>query len=327
MTTCLVVEPIHPAGIELLTAAGVAVRKLAPAERATVIREIADVEAVITRSSGLTAAEIDAAPRLLVVGNHGVGTNRIDVARASERGIAVVNTPGANAQSVAELTLALALAVAWKIPGADRATRAADAGFKFSQRFGELSGRVLGLVGFGDIGRRVAAIFRGAFGSEVIVWSPSIPRADIVGAGYEAAVWLDDLLARADIVSVHTGWSPEKAGMIGMAELARMKPGAMLLVTSRGGIVDETALADALRAGRIAGAGLDVLAQEPLAADHPLRGLENLVLTPHIGGSSEEGLERTAVALVRGVLDVLAGERPKHLVDPAMWARRRRPPA
>jgi D-3-phosphoglycerate dehydrogenase / 2-oxoglutarate reductase len=321
--TCLVVEPIHPAGIAMLDAAGVRVRALPLAERAAVVREIADVEAVITRSSGLTAAEIEAAPRLRVIGNHGVGTNRIDVATASRLGIAVVNTPGANAQSVAELTLALALAAAWRIPGADRAARAADTGFKFQNRFGELSGKALGIVGFGDIGRRVAGIFRGAFGSRVLVWSPSVAAAEIAAAGCEPAASLDDLLARADIVSVHTGWAPEKAGMIGERELARMKPGAILLVTSRGGIVDEAALAEALGSGHLGGAGLDVLAQEPLAKNHPLRGVENLVLTPHIGGSSQEGLERTAIALVRGVLDVLDGERPNHLVDPAMWAQRR----
>ncbi len=323
MKTCLVVEPIHPTGIAMLDAAGVRVRALGLAERSRVAAEIASVEAVITRSSGLSASEIEAGERLLVIGNHGVGTNRIDVAAASRLGIAVVNTPGANAQSVAELTLALALAVAWKVPGADRAARAADTGFKFQNRFGELSGKTLGIVGFGDIGRRVAAIFRGAFGSRVLVWSPSVPAAEVAAAGCEASVSLDDLLARTDIVSVHTGWSPEKAGMIGAAELSRMQPGSSLLVTSRGGIVDEAALAEALRSGHLGGAGLDVLAQEPLAENHPLRDVPNLVLTPHIGGSSQEGLERTAISLVRGVLDVLAGERPEHLVDPAMWPRRR----
>jgi D-3-phosphoglycerate dehydrogenase len=321
--TCLVVEPIHPAGIAMLDAAGVRVRALPLAERPRVAEEIASVEAVITRSSGLSAAEIEAGERLLVIGNHGVGTNRIDVAAASRLGVAVVNTPGANAQSVAELTLALALAVAWKIPGADRAARDADRSFKFQSRFDELSGRTLGIVGFGDIGRRVAGLFRGAFGMPVLVWSPSVPASAIAAAGCEAAVSLNDLLSRVGIVSVHTGWSAEKAGMIGAARLARMKPGAILLVTSRGGIVDEAALAEALRSGHLGGAGLDVLAEEPLAKDHPLRGVENLVLTPHIGGSSQEGLQRTAIALVRGVLDVLAGERPEHLVDPAMWARRR----
>ncbi|WP_051630314.1 NAD(P)-dependent oxidoreductase [Afifella pfennigii] len=308
MSLCLLTEPIHPAGIERLEAAGIAVRLATRPEAEIVAAEIAEADAVITRGFGLAAQAMDRAPRLKVIGSHGVGTDAIDVAHATRLGIAVVNSPEANRQAVAEHVFALMLALAKRLAAADAAARRGDFAFKHHASIGDLAGKVLGVVGFGGIGRRVAAIGRAGFAMKVLVLSDSAGEGEIEAAGFRRAASLHALLAEADIVSLHRTLRPATRGMIGQGELRAMRPGAILLNTARGDLLDEAALADALRQGRLAGAGLDVFAQEGMRKDCPLLRAPNCILTPHIAGSSQAALRGTAEEIAGRIVAVLAGE-------------------
>lgn len=320
---CLIVQPIDPVGWAVLRAAGIEPVSASSSDDATVAHEIRDAIAVITRSAGLAGASIDAALALRVIGNHGTGLDPVDVPRATAHGVPVVSTPEANVASVAELAVTLALAVAKNVVAADRASRSGDVGFKYGARIQELTGKTLGVVGFGRIGRRTAEAFVRGFGMSLLVHAPSARPEAIELAGGRACS-LDELLAESDVVSLHVPLRPSTRGLIGAPELARMQPTAILVNTARGAVVDEKALAAALRSGRLAGAGLDVLETEPVARDHPLLALPNVILTPHIGGSSHEAARRTAESVARQVVDVLQDRRPTHLVNPEVWTRRRR---
>jgi D-3-phosphoglycerate dehydrogenase / 2-oxoglutarate reductase len=321
---CLVLQPIHPDGLALLRAEGIEPVAASASDMATVAGEIAGAVAVITRSAGLSRAAIDAAPGLRVIGSHGIGVDRVDVEHAAALGIPVVHTPHANVESVAELAVALALAVAKQLRPADRAARAGDAGFKYVAPLRELAGKTLGIVGFGRIGRRTAEMFTQAFRMRLLVHDPSVPPGTVEALGGRACGSLEELLAQSDVVSLHVPLRPSTRGMIDARRLALMRPSAILINTARGAVIDEAALVAALRAGRLAGAGLDVFAAENLGPDDPLAGLDNVVLTPHIGGSSDEAARRTALSVASQVVDVLLGRRPDHLVGPDTWARRRR---
>lgn len=318
---CYIVQPIHPVGSELLTAAGFTPRLASKPDMATVAREIGDAVAVLTRSAGLDATAMDAAPRLRAIGSHGVGVNAIDVVHATARGIPVFNTPDANRVAVAEHTLALMLAVARRIPDADRATRAVDFDFKYRMPMADLSGKVLGIVGFGGIGSRVATMAKAAFGMRILVASRSADPAKLRALGYEADT-LDDLLTRSDIVSLHLPMTGQLKCLISERELRLMKPSALLINTARGGLVDEAALVQALVQGTIAGAGLDVFESEQMPAAHPLLSAPNAVLTPHVGGSSQDALRRTAEQLVERLVAIFDGTA-MDVVNPAVWSRRR----
>lgn len=320
---CLIVQPIDAEGWSVLRAAGIEPVAASASDDVTVAREIRDAVAVITRSAGLAGSSIDAAPDLRVIGNHGTGLDPIDVPKATAHGVPIVSTPDANVASVAELAVTLALVVAKNVIEADRSSRAGDAGFKYGARIQELTGKTVGVVGFGRIGRRTAEAFVRGFGMELLVHAPSA-RPEAVAALGGRVCGLHELLAGSDVVSLHVPLKPSTRGLIGAAELARMRPTAILVNTARGAVVDEQALAGALRSGQLAGAGLDVLATEPVAPDHPLLALPNVVLTPHIGGSSSEAARRTAVAVAQQIVDVLQDRRPAHLVNPEVWTRRRR---
>jgi D-3-phosphoglycerate dehydrogenase len=230
----------------------------------------------------------------------------------------VVNTPDVNARSVAEHAIALTFALAKAIPAADAATRSGDDAFKYRARLTELDGLAFGIVGFGAIGRITAKLAQ-ALGMRVSAFSRSRPDADFTEAGIERAPDLRHLLARSDVVSLHLPLVPDTRGLIGAAELALMKPGAILINTGRGGLVDEGALAVALEAGDLGGAGLDAFAIEPLPTGSPLARLSNVVLSPHVAGSTVQALERMAELSARQVVDVLSGRRPAHPVNPQVW--------
>jgi D-3-phosphoglycerate dehydrogenase len=317
---CLIVQPIHPVGSERLEAAGFIPRLASRSDMVTVAREIGDAVAVITRSAGLDAAAMDTARRLSAIGSHGVGVNAIDVRHATELGIPVYNTPDANRASVAEHAFALMFAVARHFTEADRAARAVDFNFKYRAAVTDLSGKILGVVGFGGIGARVAAMAK-AFDMRVLVTSKSANAAALHQLGYEA-VELDELLSRADIVSLHRPLLPQAKPLIGARELHLMKPSAFIINTARGGLIDEGALVRALAERTIAGAGLDVFVSEEMPKDHPLLFAPNTVLTPHLAGSSEEALKRTAEQLVERLVAIFEG-RPVDVVNPEVWSRRR----
>lgn len=315
---CLVLQAIHAAGIERLRQAGCEVRLASSLAPEMLAREAADARALLTRNARVDEALIAAAPRLAVIGVHGTGFDNVDVEAATARGIAVVNTPGANARSVAEHALALTFHLAKAIGEGERAVRQGDASFKYRTRLVELEGATFGVVGFGAIGRATARLAR-ALGMEAIGWSRSASEADFGAEGVRRVAGLDEVLAASDVVSLHLPGGPATRNLIGREQLARMKPDALLINTGRGTVIDEPALAEALAAGRIAGAGLDVFAEEPLPASSPLIGLGNVVLTPHVGGSTEAALYRAATRLADEVLTVLEGARPDHLVNEAVW--------
>lgn len=240
---------------------------------------------------------------LRVVGRSGVGLDNIDLAAAEERGVRVVYAPGASAISVAELTIALLFALLRSLPEADRSTRA---GRWERARFvgAEAHGKTLGVVGFGNIGRAVAR--RGAaLGMRVLYADPLGPRPSAPEVPAEEA-GLTELLERSDIVTVHVPLRDETRGLIGAEAIGRMRRGAFLINTARGGIVDEAALLAALRSGHIAGAGLDVFESEPPAGS-PLLAEPGVIALPHIGASTREAQERVGVEVARRVVAALAG--------------------
>jgi len=277
---------------------------------------IANADAVLVRSATkITRDSLSRADRLKVIGRAGVGVDTIDVDAATERGIPVLTAPAGNTISAAELTLALLLALARRVPAADRSMRAGEWDRK-SFTGVELFGKTLGLVGAGRIGGEVATRAR-AFGMQVIVFDPFLSPARVEALGVETAVF-DDLLTRSDVISVHVPLSAETKGLIGEAQLARLKPTAFVLNVARGGVVDEDALLRALQGKRIAGAALDVYSSEPLPADHPFRSLPNVVLTPHLGASTAEAQQNVAIEIAEAVRAALLDNDLSRAVN-ARW--------
>ena len=263
-------------------------------DEAELIRRIdkADVVVSLRAYSRFSRRVIDACPSLRMISIWGTGTDNVDHDACRDRGIVVTNTPGVNANSVAEQTMALMLAVARQIPAMDRGTRAGEWP---RAMLVQLEGKTLGVLGLGAIGQRVATLAM-AFGMRVLAnaWRGDDGRAGSTGAKY---VELDELLRESDFVSLHLRLNPETNGLLSRERLALMKPSAFLINTARGALVDQAALVDALRNGRLAGAGLDVFQQEPILATDPLLALPNVVVTPHNAGTTEEvialGLRKT----------------------------------
>jgi len=257
------------------------------------------VDGVVSRTLPLDAEAIAAAPQLRVISRHGVGYNNVDIGAATARGIPVLVAGGANSQSVAELAIALMLAVARKMDANSADIRRGI--WDRSQSGVQLCGKTLGLVAFGTIGRAVAAI-AGGMGMSVVLYDPYLKSAP---AGYVQVQTLGELLALSDVVSLHCPLTDATRNMIDECAISRMKQGSILINTARGGLVDERALAEAIRANHLGGAGLDTLACEPPPPDHPLMALTNVVLTPHIGGSTDTALAETAALAARNALAVL----------------------
>ena len=265
---------------------------------------IAGADAVLVRSATrITRSSLARADRLRAIGRAGVGVDTIDVDAATERGIPVLTAPAGNTIAAAELTMALLLAVARRVPAADRSMKAGEWDRKSFNGF-ELYGKTLGLVGAGRIGGQVAKRAR-AFGMQVLVYDPilSAERARELDV---QRVSLSDVLSRADVLSVHVPLTEATAGLIGTAQLAQMKKGAVLLNVARGGVVNEEALLAALQSKHLAGAALDVYEQEPLPRDNALRSLPNVVMTPHLGASTAEAQQNVAVEIAEAVRNCLA---------------------
>ncbi len=262
-----------------------------------------EYDALIVRSrTRVTADVLERGRRLKVIGRAGIGVDNIDLERATRLGILVLNAPAGNAISAAELTFALLLGLARRIPQADRSVRS-GAWERSAFKGVELHGKTLGLVGCGRIGSEVARRARG-FGMKVVAYDPflSPERAKEIGV---ALVTLPDLLEESDFISIHAPLTEETRELIGREELARMKPSAFLLNMARGPIVDERALAEALGARRLAGAALDVFEQEPPPPGHPLLGCEHAVFTPHLGAVTEEAQRSVGIEICRAVRDAL----------------------
>ena len=311
-------EPIAACGMALLeescdcTAPWADGRVPTDAEAREMLR---GADAVIVRLFEIGAADLELCPRLQVIAKHGVGVDNIDCDAATARGIPVVFTPKANANSVAEHTIGLMLALARNVVPASVALR--DGRFADRSQFigVELAGRTLGIVGLGRIGSRVAEIAAAGLAMKVCGYDPYVAPGAYSGPA-ERLASLDELLAAADFLTLHVGLTAETRHLIDDRRLARLKAGCRVLNTSRGAVIDERALVRALEQGRIAGAALDVFEEEPIAADHPLCRAPNVLLTPHIASSSRESMDRMATDCAQGVLDVLQGREPADVVNP-----------
>lgn len=281
------------------------VRSCNGADRTALLAAIVDAEAILVRSATRIDAEaLAAAKKLQVVARAGVGLDNVDVRAATQAGVMVVNAPTSNIASAAELAIGLALAVARRIPNANAALKGGQ--WKRSGFTGvELLDKTAGIVGLGRVGVLVAQRLA-AFGMNVIAYDPYVLPGRAAATGVRL-VSLEELLVKADLMSVHLPKTPETVGLIGDAELHKVKSGLILINAARGGIVDEAALASALAEGRIGGAGIDVFATEP-CTDSPLFGFDNVVVTPHLGASTEEAQEKAGVAVAKSVRLALAGE-------------------
>jgi D-3-phosphoglycerate dehydrogenase / 2-oxoglutarate reductase len=299
----LITEALAPAAAERLRAAGHEVIERHGVQAAELVAALKGCQALLVRGATKVTGEVlRASSGLRVVARAGTGVDNIDVATAKDRGVLVLNAPAANAISVAELTLGLLLALERHLVDAGIEMRAGK--WEKSKHMGrELNGRTIGLVGFGRIGRDVATRAR-AFGMSVIASDPLLSQWP-AEFGWVERVTLEELLPRADYVSLHLPLTPETRGMIGAPEMKRMKPSAVLVNCARGGTVDETALIEALRAGTLRGAALDVFATEPAPAEHPLRTLPNVIVTPHLGASTHEAQERAGVEAAERVIAAL----------------------
>ena len=299
----LVSDRIAEAGLTLLTARPELEVVSAVGDAAALRRELPRADALLVRSdTRVTADLIAAGPRLRLIARAGMGVDNIDLAAATRRGIVVLNTPGANTVSAAEHTFALLLALVRKVPWAAQSMRS-GAWDRTALGGSELHGKLLGIVGLGRIGLHVAGIARG-FGMRLVAHDPYVPAARGRELGV-ALVALDELLARADVVTLHLPLVDGTRHLLDARRLSLMKPTAMVINTARGGLIDEAALLCALERGAIAGAALDVFDEEPLPAESPLRRSERLVLTPHLAASTGEAQERVALEICGAVRDAL----------------------
>ncbi|HJM80750.1 MAG TPA: phosphoglycerate dehydrogenase, partial [Prochlorococcaceae cyanobacterium Fu_MAG_72] len=305
MTKVLVSDPIDQSGIDILTQVA-QVDQRAGLSQEELKGIIGDYDALMIRSgTQVTADVIKAAERLRIIGRAGVGVDNVDVPTATERGVLVVNSPEGNTIAAAEHALALLLSLSRHVPQAHASTIAG--GWDRKKYVGnELYKKVLGVVGLGKIGSHVARVAN-AMGMEVIGYDPFI-SADRAQQMQVRLVNLDGLFEQADYVTLHLPRTPDTENLVNAALLAKMKSTARLVNCARGGIVDESALAEAVSKGVIGGAALDVYAKEPLAADSPLRSVkERLILTPHLGASTAEAQENVAVDVAEQIRDVLLG--------------------
>lgn len=301
---------VLPAGGDAVTAAG-----LAGAHAYHVSAAKDEVPARWQVSADLLAQ----CPQLLCVSSGGAGYDTVDVAACTRAGVAVVNQAGANAASVAEMTFALLLSLVKRLGESEAALRAGTAVSREALMGHEIEGRVIGIVGIGEIGRRVARIATG-FGLKVIAYDPLLTDAQIAERG-AAPVSFDALLEQADIVSLHCPLNAVTRGMVNAAALRRMKRGALFVSTARGGIHDEDALLAALESGHIAGAGLDVWQVEPPPPRSGLLQRPDVAAAFHTGGVTHEGRRKVAQGSATQIMDMLAGRKPARLLNPEVWPR------
>jgi D-3-phosphoglycerate dehydrogenase len=277
-----------------------------------IARAAADAEVLFDTSHPLSRATLERLPRLRLIAFYGIGTDFIDVPAATELGIVVTNAPLYGTNEVADHAVTLLLACSRRLRRADQVVRRGDWDWSSFRPLHSLAVSTVGVVGFGNIGRAFGRRML-AFGCRVLYHDPYVPEAPFEGA---IPAPLQQLLREADYVSLHVPRTAESVDLIGARELALMKPTAFLVNTGRGAVVDQPALVQVLQQGRIAGAGLDVFAEEPLPPDHPLLALDNVILTPHWAGYSEEAWDRQRVVCCDAAEHVLRGEWPDNVVNP-----------
>ncbi len=321
----LLSKPIHPDALERLQSqvTVLAAYEASPDEIRTMLPQVQGI--LLGVSPYLGPAELDLAVNVEVIGRHGVGLDNLDVAAATERRIPVTYTPFGPTESTAEHALMLILATARRLSQLDGAVRSGRFAIRVQESAmgHELDGKALGVIGFGRIGRRLAEMCRGALNMPVFVFDPYLDPEFVTGWGATHVGELTELAARVDVLSIHTPLTPGTRHLVGCDVIRAMRPGAILVNTSRGPVVDETALIEALLAGHLAGAGLDVYDPQPPAAGNPLLQLEQVVLTPHVASFTYEGRLRMGLTVVDDILQALRGERPRYLANPEVWPLRR----
>lgn len=312
--TVITPNPIPDRTAQTLRQEGIEIRQISGPEKADLIRDIVDADALVVFISPNYTIDreiIDAGKKLKVIARFGVGLDNIDLEYAESKGIIVTNTPTSNSNSVAELTLFLLLAVAKKARIEDQGLRVGNWEIRKNKAI-ELSGKTLGIIGIGHIGSLVARKAKYGLDMHVIGWNPHEGR--VFPEEIERVKTLDELLEQSDFISLHVPETSETIGLIGSEELAKLRQGAVLINTSRGKVVDENALVEALKQGKIAGAGLDVFSQEPIEQSNPLLSFDNVVLTPHYGGFSDGAVFRTWEDVADSILAVYKGQRPRFIV-------------
>jgi D-3-phosphoglycerate dehydrogenase len=323
-------EVIHPDAVALLEKHAQVVRPKDHSRQAF-LEALQEVDGMVARKVNVGAEEMDRAPRMKIIARHGVGLDSVDLEEATRRGILVTNTPGANRESVAELALSFMLALARRIPQAQKAMAnmpKGDIGI-FSallKQYGltgiDLEGKSLGIIGTGRIGSTVARKCIAALDMKVKGYDPYVSSEVMKSFGVEKVERLQDMLPKIDFLTVHCPLTQETKGMVGKKELAQMKKGAYVVNTARGGIVNEKALLEALNSGHIAAAALDAWEVEPPDPKDPLLNHPNVIGTPHYAGTTEESLYRVGIAAVEEVLRVLRGEPPKYPVNPEVLKKK-----
>jgi D-3-phosphoglycerate dehydrogenase len=299
----LIADQLDPSGLALFQQAGVELHQLTAEERPRLHEIVADFDALVVRSSTQATAELlRAGKRLKVVGRAGIGVDNVDVAAATDLGILVVNAPTANLMSATEHTFALLLSLARRVPEADASMKAGEWNRKLTGI--ELQGKTLGIIGFGRIGQRVADRARG-FEMKILAYDPFLDAAAARRMEVELLP-LDDLLAQADMVTLHVPFTEQTKNLLDRERLAKMKQGALLVNCARGGVVDEGALLEALESGHLGGAALDVFAEEP-PQDLALVRHRKVVATPHLGAQTREAQERISIETAEMVLAALSG--------------------
>ena len=288
-------------------------------EKAEVVNtfdRIAEIDAIILRNIPVTAEMMDQAKNLKVIGKHGVGVNTIDVDAARERGIRVVYTPTANADSVAEMTVALFLALERGIVEANMNCRrgAYDKIGPKSLIGTEIGGKTLGQIGMGNIAQRIAAIMKNGFNCRILGYDPFVTAEEAAARGFEKFDSLEEMLEQSDLVNINVPLVKSTERMISGDVFNHFKPSAVFVNAARGAVIDETDLYNALVAGKLKAAACDTFVSEPPTPDNPLLSLENFSATPHIGGNTEESLRRTGREVVEQTLAVLEGKEPLHAV-------------
>jgi D-3-phosphoglycerate dehydrogenase len=305
-----VLDAFHLSGVELAEKQAEVIRWDDP--RARNWHE--DADGLMVRGKKISADDMARAKKLKVISKQGVGIDNIDLEAAKARGIAVYRTPGVNSEAVAEMALSLGLSVVRRITEFDRMTRAGGKVQRADFLGHESWQKTVGIVGMGNIGTLVARKWRGAFDAKLIGYDPYVPASRWSELPHQRAASLEEMLPQVDILSLHLPLTPESRNMIDAARLALMKPTAIVVNTSRGGIVNETALHQAISSGKLFGAGFDVFEVEPPTADHPLMTLPTFVGTPHAAAGTIETQARSSMLAASQLIEALSGGQPLGLV-------------
>ena len=329
----MLIEHIHQAAEDMLAKK----MKLVLPElqnREGILAAIADCDAILARGTQITREIMEAAPKLKVIARHGVGYDSVDLRAANELKIPVVYTPAANTESVAELAIGFMICLGRKILRANTVMKSEGLLSDkvtlqvMTKRSGlvnaDLWGQTMGVIGVGRIGSSVSRKMIAAFNLRVLGYDPYVDAKTLAGFGVQKIDRLEEMLPQCDYVTLHCPGNDETYHMMNARTLALMKPGACLINTARGTVIDEKALVEAVQNNRIAGAALDVFDPEPPLPGNPVLHLENVIVTPHYGAQTAESLYNMATMAAQGVIDVLDGKRPQYLVNPEIWEKRKK---